>query len=65
MSKKQICLVLAAVTSVCCLICLVAAVRVGMGAVFGGGTVPTGLIMLTLITGLCAGVIWKGTRDMD
>ena len=63
--KKQLCMVIAAAVSVCALISLLATAQVIAAAVRGGGAIPTGMVMLTLVTLLCAAVIWKGVRDMD
>ncbi len=62
MSKKQMCIVLAVVVSLCCLVCLISTV---ISLIAAAGELPTGMIFLTLVTGCCAVMIWKGVREMD
>lgn len=65
MKKKQVCLMLAALVSICCLICLMATVSGVVAAIRSGAAVPTGMIFLSCVTLLCAGMIWKGVREME
>ena len=58
--KKQICMILAAVVSVCFLVCLIATVRIALA----DGSIPSGMGMLTLVTAVCAIVIWRGAMEM-
>lgn len=65
MKKKQMCLMLAGLVSICCLVCLISAVTSVAAAVQAGGSIPTGMIMLTLVTAFCTVMIWKGVREME
>ena len=65
MKKKQACLMLAALVSICCLICLIATVSGVVAAIQTGGSIPTGMIFLSCITILCVVMIWKGVREME
>ena len=60
-TKKQLCMLLAAVVSVCFAVCLIATVRIVLTA----QAVPSGMGMLTLITALCTFMIWRGVREME
>ncbi len=64
MKKKQVCIILAGLVSGCCLVCLLASIVNVIVAVRTNNPIPMGTIMLTLVTGLCAGVIWKGVREI-
>ena len=64
-SNKQACMIIAAAVSVCFLVCLISTVQVVLAARANGGSIPLGMVMLTLVTLLCAALIWKGVRDMD
>lgn len=63
--KKQICILIAGVVSICCVISLISTVTGVLGAVRSGEPIPTGMVMLTLVTAFCTAVIWKGVRDME
>ena len=65
MKKKQICTLLAALVSVCLVVSLVSTGVGILGAVQSGGEVPTGMVMLTLVTAVCTVMIWKGVREME
>lgn len=65
MKKKQVCLMIAGMVSICCLISLIATVTGVVAAVRSGGEIPTGMVMLTLVTAFCTAVIWRGVRDME
>ena len=58
-------MIIAAAVSVCFLVCLISTVQVVLEAQANGSPVPLGMVMLTLVTLLCAALIWKGVRDMD
>ena len=64
-NKKIICMGIAAAVSVCFVVTLVSTVQVVASAIQSGAAVPSGMIMLTLVTLLCSVLIWKGVRDMD
>lgn len=64
MKKRTFCAILAAVVSVCFVVCLAITVRAVLAASDAGAPLPMGLVMLTLVTGFCAFVIWKGVREM-
>ena len=63
-TKKQICIALACVVSLCFLVCLIALVRTAVLAVRAGASIPGGMVMLTLVTGVCAGMILRGVTKM-
>ena len=65
MKKIQACLVLAALVSICCLICLIATISGVAAAMQSGGSIPTGMIFLFCVTLLCTVMIWKGVREME
>ena len=65
MKKKQICTLLAALVSVCLVVSFVSTGIGILGAVQSGGEVPTGMVMLTLVTAVCTLMIWKGVREME
>ena len=64
LTKKQLCAVIAAAVSICFLICLINTVRVWMAAAAAGAEFPVGMLMLTIVTGLCTVIIWRGVREM-
>ncbi len=63
--KKQACLMIAGIVSICCMICLIDTVLAIIGAVQGGGDIPWGMVMLTLLTGYCTVLLWRSVRKMD
>lgn len=65
MKKKQVCMLIAALVSVCCVVSLVSTVIAMLGAVQSGGEIPVGMVMLTLVTAACTGMIWRGVREME
>ena len=65
MTKKKICMMIAALVSICCLVSLVSTVIGVLAAVKSGGAVPTGMVMLTLVTAFCTVMIWRGVREME
>ncbi len=60
-TKKQLCMLLAAVVSVCFTVCLIATIRISLIS----KSAPSGMGMLTLITAVCTFMIWRGVRDME
>ena len=64
-NRKRICMGIAAAVSVCFLVSLISTVEVAAAAVRSGAAVPTGMVMLTIVTLVCAVLIWKGVREMD
>ncbi len=64
-NKKKICMGIAAAVSVCFVVTLIGTAEVVYSAVQSGAAIPTGMIMLTLVTLLCSVLIWKGVREMD
>ena len=64
LTKKQILTILAAAVSVCFVVSLLSTVRAVMGAVQSGAAVPYGMVMLTLVTAVCGGIIWSGVMKM-
>ncbi len=64
MKKRTLCILLSGVVSICCLICLISAAVSIQEAVSSGGSIPMGPVLLTVVTGLCAGILWKGVRDL-
>ena len=58
-------MVCAAAVSVCALVSLMVTARALIAAVRGGEAIPTGMVMLTLVTLLCTAVIWKGVGYME
>lgn len=65
MKKKQICLMIAALVSICCAISVVVTVHSIQLALEYGSEVPIGIILLTMVTLFSTVVIWKGVREMD
>lgn len=65
MKKKQVCALIAALVSVCLIVSVVSTGIGILGAVQSGGEIPTGMVMLTLVTAVCTYMIWKGVREME
>lgn len=65
MNKKKLCIVLAAVVTVCALISLVAVGVTLYAAVRAGETAPWAMVLLPLLTIFLAVNIWKGVREME
>ncbi len=65
MKKKQLCVIIAALVSLCLVVSLVSTAVSVLGAVQTGGEVPMGMVMLTLVTAVCTFMIWKGVREME
>lgn len=65
MKKKQLCMIVAAMVSVCLVVSLVSTGIGVLSAMQSGGEIPTGMVMLTLVTGVCTYMIWKGVREME
>jgi hypothetical protein len=65
MKKKQVCLMIAGLVSICFLICLISAIHAVVAAVEAGASLPTSAILATLVTAVCTVSIWKGVREMD
>lgn len=63
--KKQACLMIAGIVSICCMISLIDTVLAIIGAVQGGAEIPVGMIMLTLVTGYCTFLLWRSVRRME
>ncbi len=64
MNKKLICILIAVVVSICCAVSLIGTIRAVTLSVRSGGVLPTGMIMLSLVTLVCTVVIWKGVLEM-
>lgn len=65
MKKKQMCMILAAVVSVCFLVCLASTAMVLVSVARSGAELPLGMVMVTLVTALCAVMVWRGVREME
>lgn len=65
MSKKKACMAIAALVSVCAVTCLISTIHSFVLAIGAGGDIPTGMLMLTLVTFFCTFIIWRGVRQMD
>lgn len=65
MKKKQVCLLIAALVSICMVVCLVSTGIGVLGAVRSGDDVPLGMVMLSLVTVVCTVMIWRGVREME
>ena len=65
MNKKQACILLAVVASICCLLAGIATVIHVVAAIRAGTGIPMGMLLLTGMTGLCAGMIWKGVGEIE
>jgi hypothetical protein len=65
MKKKQICLLIAVLVSLCALVSLGATVMAVAGAVQMDSEIPSGMVMLTLVTLFCTVMIWRGVREMQ
>lgn len=63
--KKQACLMIAGIVSICGMICLIDTVLAIIGAVQSGSAIPVGMVMLTLVTGYCTFLLWRGVRQME
>lgn len=63
--KKQACLMIAGIVSICCMISLIDTVLAIIGAVRGGGDIPVAMIFLTLLTGYCTVFLWRSVRKME
>lgn len=65
MNKKLICTLIAVVVSICCAVSLIGTIRAVLLAIQSGSAIPTGMIMLSLVTLFCAVIIWKGVLEME
>lgn len=65
MKKKQLCLLIAALVSICLVVCLISTAVAVFAAVQTGAEVPMGMVMMTLVTALCTVMIWRGVREME
>ena len=65
LTKKQLCTILAAVVTICFVISLISLIYGGLAAAHSGGAFPMGMVWLTLVTGLCTFMIWRGVMEMD
>jgi hypothetical protein len=65
MKKKQICLLIAVLVSLCALVSLGATVMAVAGAAQMDSEIPSGMVMLTLVTLFCTVMIWRGVREMQ
>lgn len=65
MKKRKICVLIAVLVSLCLVVSVVSTGIGVIGAVRSGGEVPTGMVMLTLVTAVCTYMIWKGVREME
>lgn len=63
MKKKQVVWVLALVVTICSAICLVTTVCQIWTAARTGGDISVTMVLLALITLLCAVMIWKGVLE--
>lgn len=63
--KKQACLMIAGIVSICCIICLISSITGIADALHSGGALPYTSIAVTLVTAVCTVMIWKGVRDME
>lgn len=64
MNKKTICIIIAVVVSICALVSTVSTLRLVFLARAYGGSLPTGMILMALVTVFCAAMIWKGVWDL-
>ena len=63
--KKLVCMGIAVVVSLCFLVSVISTIGVVAAAAQSGSSVPAGMIMLSLVTLVCAVLIWKGVREME
>jgi hypothetical protein len=65
MKKKQVCLLIAVLVSICALVSLLSTAVAVAASLSGGSEIPTGMIFLTLVTVFCMVMIWRGVREMQ
>jgi membrane protein implicated in regulation of membrane protease activity len=63
--KKQLCLGLAGLVSICFLISLLSTVTALVAALQAGAELPVGMVFLTALTAMCTVMLWKGVREME
>lgn len=64
MNKKTICTIIAVVVTICALISTISTLRLVLLAREYGGSLPTGMILLALVTVFCAAMIWRGVLTL-
>ena len=64
MKKKTICTIIAVVVTICALISCISTLRLILLAREYGNPIPTGMILMALVTVFCAVMIWKGVHDL-
>ena len=65
MKKKQVCMMIAALVSICAVIAIGSTVMAFVSAAKAGAAMPTGMAFLSLVTIFCTVMIWRGVRDME
>lgn len=65
MKKRQICLMIAALVSICAVIAVGSTVVAFTAAVKSGAAMPVGMAFLSIVTIFCTVMIWRGVRDME
>ena len=59
MNKKTVMIALAFIVSICMIVALCSAIRICVYAVSMDQEIPTGSVMLAVVTVVCAVVIWR------
>ncbi len=65
MKKKQVCLMIAALVSICAVIAVGSTVMAFAAARSAGEPLPMGMAMLSLVTVFCTVMIWRGVHEME
>ena len=64
MNKKIICTIIAVVVTICALVSTISTLRLLLLAREFGNPIPSGMILLALVTVFCAAMIWKGVWQL-
>lgn len=65
MNKKQVCQMIAGLVAICAIVSGISTVDAFRTAVETGGDKPISMVIITLVTVVCAVVIWRNVRNMD
>lgn len=65
MNKKQVCQMIAGLVAICAIVSGISTVDAFRAAVEIGGDKPISMVIITLVTVVCAVVIWRNVRNMD
>ena len=63
--KKQACLMIAGIVSICTIICLISSIVGVADALHSGSVMPYMSMVMTLVTAVNTVIIWKSVRDME